>query len=100
MENRRRILENRAQRIKKRKELQENVGKVLGINSRWWGDVDTEFMFNDAEEDDDEDLDKNDIYVRSNVLCNAFVANARPLDASARLHIYARLCTARSAGHL
>ena len=45
--------------------MQENVGKVLGISSRWWGDVDTEFMFNDAEEDDDDEgLDRSDVYVR------------------------------------
>ena len=63
MENRRRILENRALRIRKRKEVQESIGKILGISARWWGDNDSEFMFNDTEDDEDEDLDKFDIYV-------------------------------------
>lgn len=64
MENRRRILEKRARRIAKRKELQDKVGKILGIGPRWWGDIDTEFMFNDASEDeDDEDMGQYDVYV-------------------------------------
>ena len=69
MENRRRILENRTHRLRKRKELQENVGKVLGISQRWWGDIDTEFMFNEPDDDDDDELDKLDLYVRILLSC-------------------------------
>ncbi|KAM5530611.1 hypothetical protein V8D89_015729 [Ganoderma adspersum] len=58
MEERRRILEKRTRRLGKRRHVQEDVEKVLGINSRWWGDDDALFALDS--EDDSEDEAPND----------------------------------------
>lgn len=65
MEERRRILEKRMRRVRKRKELQDKVGTILGINPRWWGEMDSELMFGEADEDEeDEDMGEYTVFVR------------------------------------
>ncbi|KAJ3549652.1 hypothetical protein NM688_g5158 [Phlebia brevispora] len=65
MEEKRRKFEKRVSRHRKRKELQESVGKVLRISSRWWGDIDAEFMFDVFDEDEDEDMGAQEIFTPS-----------------------------------
>jgi hypothetical protein len=68
LEQKRRLLDQRLKRKGKRKTIREDIGKVLGINSDWWGkdpDSDSEEPDSDDDEDngeDDMDLDER-LYV-------------------------------------
>lgn len=79
MEDKRRISEKRLYRHRRRKELQENVGKVLGVNSRWWGDVDAEFMYDLFDEDEDEDMGEHDIFVSICILSLCRLSHKVPM---------------------
>lgn len=68
MEDRRRVFEKRVNRVRKRKELQENIGKVLGISPRWWGDLDAELLYDVADDEDDEDMGELDVFVSIDTL--------------------------------
>ncbi|KAI0652121.1 DIL domain-containing protein [Trametes meyenii] len=56
MEEQRRSLEKRMRRIGRRRHVQEEIEKTLGIQSRWWGDEDVFFSPDSDEEPDDEVL--------------------------------------------
>ena len=63
LEQKRRLLDQRLKRKGKRKAIREDIGKVLGINSDWWG-RDPDSKDPDSEEpdsDDDEDNGEDDI---------------------------------------
>ena len=57
MEEQRRLLERRARRMGKRKNVQFVIEKVLGINPRWWGEElsDPDFDFDVEDEDETPD---------------------------------------------
>ncbi|KAI0801000.1 hypothetical protein C8Q74DRAFT_1239789 [Fomes fomentarius] len=57
MEEQRRIFEKRMRRIGKRRHVQENIEKALGIPPRWWGDEDIGFSLDMEDDGDDETLD-------------------------------------------
>lgn len=61
MEEQRRTLELRIRRRGKRKEVRDDVGRVLEVNPKWWGDEDEEYASSDSSDDGDEFDD--DIYV-------------------------------------
>ncbi|PSR75867.1 hypothetical protein PHLCEN_2v8781 [Hermanssonia centrifuga] len=66
MEEHRRVLEQKRLLAEKRKEVQDNIGRILGIGQRWWGDPNAEFSFSDQEEDEeDEDLGEYDLFTPS-----------------------------------
>ncbi|KAI9060570.1 ankyrin [Trametes sanguinea] len=56
MEEQRRSLEKRMRRLGKRRHVQEEIEKTLGINPRWWGDDDAFFALDSEEEVDDDAL--------------------------------------------
>ncbi len=58
MEQQRRIHEQRMRRLGKRRHVQGDIGKVLGVNPKWWGDDDALFALDS--EDDSEDEAPND----------------------------------------
>jgi hypothetical protein len=57
MEAKRRSIEERAKRKGRQKGLRDDVAKVLGVNSRWWGDDsdDDSDSSSDSEPEDDND---------------------------------------------
>ncbi|TBU34643.1 DIL domain-containing protein [Dichomitus squalens] len=54
MEEQRRILEKRMRRLGKRRHVQEDIEKVLGVNPKWWGDEDALYSLDTDEDSDDE----------------------------------------------
>ncbi len=71
MEEHRRVLEQKRLLAEKRKEVQDNIGRILGIGQRWWGDPNAEFSFSDQEEDEeDEDLGEYDLFLSGDHLCD------------------------------
>ena len=57
LEQKRRLFDQRLKRKGKRKATREDIGKVLGISSEWWGkDPDSE----ESDSDDDEDNGKDE----------------------------------------
>jgi len=64
MEERRRSFEQKQKKKGKRKELREDVGKVLGVSPDWWG-MPSEFGDSDSGSDEDEDVN-DDVYVSGN----------------------------------
>ena len=58
LEQKRRLFDQRLKRKGKRKAIREDIGKVLGISSDWWGkDPDSE----ESDSDNDEDIGEDDI---------------------------------------
>jgi hypothetical protein len=56
LEQKRRLFDRRLKRKGKRKAIREDIGKVLGISSDWWGnDPESEESDSDEDEDNDED---------------------------------------------
>ena len=99
MEEQRRILEKRTRRLGKRRHVQEDVEKVLGISPRWWGDEDTLFALDC--EDDSEDEAPNDSTLVSpfeTVLYSGF--SERAADSPARFLDYARVLAHGSTQYL
>ncbi len=65
MEERRRFIEQRMKKKGKRKEMREDVGKVLDLSPDWWrrdSDLSDSESDEDEDEDEDEDMDES-IYV-------------------------------------
>ncbi|KAI0361327.1 hypothetical protein OH77DRAFT_1417565 [Trametes cingulata] len=56
MEEQRRSLEKRMRRLRKRRHVQEDIERTLGINPKWWGDDDTFFSLDSEEEAEDDAL--------------------------------------------
>lgn len=56
MEDQRRSLEKRMRRLGKRRHVQEEIEKSLGISPKWWGDEDTFFSLESDEEGDEDAL--------------------------------------------
>jgi hypothetical protein len=54
MEERRRHLELQLRRKGKRKEVRDNVSRVLEVNIRWWGGEDSEYASSESSDGDDE----------------------------------------------
>lgn len=65
MEDQRRSLEKRMRRLGKRRYVQEEVEKLLGISPKWWGDEDTFFSLESDEEGDDDALSDSVLVSRS-----------------------------------
>ncbi|RDB29224.1 Dilute domain-containing protein C25B8.08 [Hypsizygus marmoreus] len=56
MEHKRRISEQRLKRRGRRKQVQDGIGKALGISPTWWG-PDSDSLSSDSESEDEEDDD-------------------------------------------
>ena len=54
MEERRRTLEKRMRRIGKRRDVQVDIEKILGISPKWWGDEDILYNLETDDDSDDE----------------------------------------------
>ncbi|TFY55227.1 hypothetical protein EVJ58_g8382 [Rhodofomes roseus] len=54
MEEQRRLIGRRARRMGRRRNVQLDIEKVLGISARWWGDELSDPNFDPEEEDEDE----------------------------------------------
>lgn len=65
MEEFRRSLEQRMRRIGKRKSIQDDIVKVLGINATWWGDAESETSFETAEDEEEDEASPDIAYVSS-----------------------------------
>lgn len=65
MEERRKALERRNLRSEKRRALQDNIGRILDIHPSWWPNTDMDVYQSDSDEDDDEEIDETNIYVRA-----------------------------------
>lgn len=63
MEEHRRSLEQRARRMGKRKSMQDDIVKILGISSKWWGDPELETSFEVVEDEEDDDSIQDISYV-------------------------------------
>ena len=63
MEEQRRLLERRARRMGKRKNVQLDIEKVLGISPTWWGEELSDPNFDFDAEDEDEAPDDT-VFVR------------------------------------
>lgn len=65
LEQKRRLFDQRLKRKGKRKAIREDIGKVLGISTDWWGsDPDSEESDSDDDEDNGEDTDLDErLYV-------------------------------------
>jgi len=61
MEERRRILEQRMKKKGKRKEIREDVGKILGIDPDWWRKG-SELSDSDSDSEEEEE-ESEDVYV-------------------------------------
>ncbi len=63
MEESRRLFDERVKRKGKRKDVQEDIGKVLGVHPKWWGpEPDDSSSDSDS---GDEDMDDAAVFVRS-----------------------------------
>ncbi|KAI0080315.1 hypothetical protein K474DRAFT_1769549 [Panus rudis PR-1116 ss-1] len=56
MEERRRSTEKRIQQLGKRRGVQEGIEKALGLDPRWWGELEMDATNLDLSEDEDEDV--------------------------------------------
>ncbi len=65
MEESRRSTEKKLHRIGKRKDVQNDIGRILGIDPRWWGEIDSTELSDDEE---DESLEDNALFVSRVVL--------------------------------
>lgn len=61
-EERRKEVEELTKKNTERKRTRDNVGKMLGINPRWWGSDDLENLSDDSD-CDEEDINES-VYVR------------------------------------
>ena len=52
MEARRRLIDQRIKRRGNRRNVRDNVGRVLGVSPRWWGDVDLDDSDSDSESEE------------------------------------------------
>ena len=64
MEEQRRILEKRMRRLGKRRNVQEDIQKVLGITSRWWGEEDILSAI-DNDDDSEDETPSDSVLVRA-----------------------------------
>lgn len=62
MEQKRRLSEQRMKRKGRQKEVRDDIGKVLGVSSTWWG-PESDPQSSDSESDGEGDDDDESIYV-------------------------------------
>lgn len=101
MEERRRAFEKKEQRLAKLKALQQSVGRILDITPSWWGELDADSYSDTSDDEDDAMSDDNDVYVSSPICCSTYCLTTEPfLDSSPGLHVYARLRSSLTTGHI
>ncbi|KAK0464906.1 DIL domain-containing protein [Desarmillaria tabescens] len=61
MEENRHLFDERAKRKGKQKHVQEHVGRVLGVHSKWWA-RDSDGSSSDSDDDGDEDLEDETLF--------------------------------------
>ncbi|KAJ7169799.1 DIL domain-containing protein [Mycena filopes] len=61
MELRRRLLDERRRRREKQRAIRDTIGRTLGVDSRWWGNDNSDFDFSSDTESGDEEAD-DDVY--------------------------------------
>ena len=99
MEERRRILEKRTRRLGKRRHVQEDVERVLGISSRWWGDDDTLFALDSEDDSEDEAPDDSTLVSPFETVSRCGLSD-RAADPLARFLDHARVLAHGSTKHL
>lgn len=97
MEERRRLLEQRIKKKGKKKEVCEDVGRVLGVSSDWWG-TDSGSSDDDSDSEEDEEVDEG-VYV-SELYSYTDPLTQSPLDSSPGLLFDARLLTSTTCANL
>ena len=78
IEQKRRLFDQRMKSKGKRKAIREDIGKILGISSDWWGEdpESSEFDSDDDEDDDEDDTVLDDrIYVGGNLSLQVTLAD-------------------------
>lgn len=60
MEETRRSTEKRMHRMSKQKDIQNDIGRILGIDPRWWGDIDLSEL---SDEEESESLEDSTLFV-------------------------------------
>jgi Ankyrin repeats (many copies) len=58
MEATRRLVDERMKRRGNQRNIRNDVGRVLGVSPRWWGDVDSDGSSSSSEEEDDQSYDQ------------------------------------------
>ncbi|KAI0721376.1 DIL domain-containing protein [Cerioporus squamosus] len=61
MEEQRRIFEKRMRRLGKRRNVQEDIERVLGISPRWWGDEDLFYSLETEDDSEEEWLEESSL---------------------------------------
>jgi hypothetical protein len=61
METRRRLVDERIKRRGNERSVQNDIGKILGVNPGWWGDLDSDAYSDSSSEEEDSSYDM--IYV-------------------------------------
>ncbi|KAK0208095.1 DIL domain-containing protein [Desarmillaria ectypa] len=61
MEEKRHLFDERAKRKGKQKHVQEDVGRVLGVHSKWWA-CDSDDSSSDSDDDGDEDIEDETLF--------------------------------------
>ncbi len=91
MEENRHLFDERAKRKGKQKHVQEDVGRVLGVHSKWWA-RDSDDSSSDSDDDGDEDIDDETLFVSSNAARETKVLTPmKCTDAPRRLFFHARI---------
>ena len=68
MEERRRADERKLELFLKSKALQESVGRILDVGPAWWGDADADSFSDTSDDEDEEMLDEEKIFVSISLL--------------------------------
>jgi hypothetical protein len=93
MEQKRRSFEQRVKRKERKKEVQDEINKVLSVNPAWWGlDSDSDSSDSGSEDEDDR------IYVSAPILSSRSSLTSA-IDSSARLFLHACLFPALFTSH-
>lgn len=75
MEEHRRSLEQRVRRLGKRKSLQADIQKVLGITSTWWGEEESDSSLDLSDDEDEEDFSVSN----ESLVSNVFIRSGREI---------------------
>ncbi|KAF7306855.1 hypothetical protein MIND_00477700 [Mycena indigotica] len=52
LDDKRRLLDDKRKRLSKQRAIRDGVEKVLGLDARWWGDIDYSWSDSDSEDED------------------------------------------------
>lgn len=67
MEEKRHLLETRRKRKGKRRDVQNDIGRVLGVNPKWWG-TEADYSSSDSDSEDEIEEEPESLYVRLDII--------------------------------